>query len=133
MRRSRLVVLSLIFTVVGGGCYKFTGYPPSGKAIHLAIVVSAARGQTQGKYTTTTFPQFQPVRRNDDLVWDIVDPCNAGVKVAVQFRDPTVVEVDNSEAGQKKGKVKGQLAGRYKYSILIEGVVVEDPEIEIWP
>ncbi len=127
MQRSRVVVLGLALATVSAGCYKIMGFPNYGKPIYLAVVVH--KGTGRDKCTTRTIPQYQPVRQNDDLVWEVVgDSCG---EVTIKFDDPRGVQVDNNSK-PKKGKAIGP-CGRYKYSVLIGKDKVEDPEIDIWP
>jgi hypothetical protein len=135
MRRSIVVVLSLVLASVGVGCYKFIGFPNYGRPIIIAVVIHKGKGTC----TTHTSPQWQPVRRGDKIIWDpaLADPCPPPNDVKIQFKDSGVVRfTDSSEvkasSGQKEGEVVGA-CGRYKYSVLLNGKVVEDPEIEIWP
>jgi hypothetical protein len=128
MRRWKIAVLSLVLVGVSVGCrYKIVG-PAVGTPNSLAVVVQDAGG----KCTTRTIPQWLPVRQHEDLTWTVFRPrtCNP---VTLQF-PPNSVQI--KPVGNDPDTITGTTIGvyrRYKYSVLHDGKVVEDPEIEIWP
>jgi hypothetical protein len=129
MQNQRLTVLSLALLGVGAHCRQPLCVPPAGQPIHLAIVVKLAAG----KCTTETFPQCQHARRNDKLIWRVVNAAAPCSKVTLQFPSGAeVLQLDYKDPSNIAGTVTGK-KGRYKYSVLANGTVTEDPEIEIWP
>jgi hypothetical protein len=135
MRRSRVVVLSLVLAGVGAGCYKIVGFPcvPYNKPLVIAVIIQK---NDKGTCTTRTSPQWQPIKRGDTFIWDVVaaDPCAAPKDVHFVFQNSEAVRVTESEGNprHKEGKAVG-VCGHYKYSVLIKTTPTEDPEIEIWP
>jgi hypothetical protein len=129
MRNQRLMVLSLALLGVGAHCRQPLCAPPAGQPIRLAIVLKHA-GE---KCTTETFPQCQHARRNDKLIWKVVNAAPPCTKVTLQFpSNVEAIQVDYKDPNNIAGTVTGK-KGRYKYSVLVNGSVTEDPEIEIWP
>jgi hypothetical protein len=133
MRNWRLAVLSLGLLGLGG-CDRFRKplcEPANGgHNRRLAIVVK----NTAGKCTTETFPQCQHVRRQDVIVWSIVDSSKACNKVTLQFASG--VDAVKFDQGKDPNTLQGTVVGkkgRHKYSVLVDGKQTEDPEIEIWP
>lgn len=129
MRRAMMSVA--ILAVVTMGCDRRPRYAPYPVQIDLLLYPTSSGG-----CAVVAVPQHAYARRDDALVWNIVNDACGGVDVkAITFDIPGVIDVeDRGDKKQRKGKVKPKAEyAKYKYTVELSNSFRHDPEVEIWP
>jgi hypothetical protein len=84
----------------------------------------------------STSPERLTVRPGDHVEWTIVNASGLGGKVSIGWKEENPLRGESGSPFERRTrdvvrpKAKG---GIYKYSVLIDGKVAFDPEIEIMP
>ncbi len=96
----------------------------------IFIFPGGARGKS---VTVNAAPERLTVRPGDVIDWTVVNIANVPGRVSIAWKDGSPMRTDpdpfpRAGRGTVRTKVK---AGVYRYSILLDGKEVFDPEVEI--
>jgi len=115
-----------------------------GNTVSVDIVIGP--GSSDDCVVTGSPEDIQSAKRNFKVVWNVTNDCEGRRTVTVDnfkhendenrrkepVRIDRVDDVDPGGTGQIDGRIKGAAElGTYKYDILIDGVVAEDPKLDI--
>jgi hypothetical protein len=116
---------------------------PPAEAYQTVTYVTLLAYPYKSGCAVVAIPYHAYVKKDGDIVWDIVDDACPVTKVEIKFAEANIVELESDESPaakhapvphkQKKGKVKGAADKiPHKYTVTVDGFS-HDPEIEIWP
>jgi plastocyanin len=98
----------------------------------IFVFPAAAKG---GRVKVSATPETLTVRPGDTVDWTVVNATGADSAgmVSIKWKDKSPVKADPKEFDRKaRAEVRGSAKkGIYRYSILLDGIEVFDPELEV--
>ncbi len=100
---------------------------------YATVFVLPPAGRGKGPVVSTS-PERLVVRRGDTIEWTVVNASGVDGRITFAWKDVNPVKGDSAESFDRRARdtvIKKVRDGVYKYSVLLNGKVLFDPELEI--
>lgn len=103
------------------------------RAVRYATIYVFPSTDKRSKVRVSAAPETLTVSPGDIVDWTVVDAAGAGGKITIKWKDGTPLKEEPAAFTRAiRARVRrGVKKGVFRYSVLLDGVEVFDPEIEI--